>query len=102
MHDTPNKSLFKNSVRAYSHGCIRLHQPQKLLEFVSDSYLGAPYREIKSKLDTGDNQSLTLRDKIPVYIRYYTAFVDQNGGVNFGRDIYGYDKIQKKLLEKNN
>jgi len=102
MHDTPNKSLFKNSIRAYSHGCIRLHKPKKLLEFVSDSYLGASYRVIKSKLDTGENQSLPMSEKIPVYIRYYTAFVDKNGGVNFGRDIYGYDKIQKKMLEKNN
>jgi len=100
MHDTPTKSLFKNSVRAYSHGCIRLHKPQKLLEFVSDSYLGAPYKEIKSKLDTGENMSLTLKEEIPVYIRYYTAFVDKNGGVVFGKDIYGYDKIQKKLLHK--
>jgi len=102
MHDTPTKNLFNKTIRAYSHGCIRLHKPQKLLEFVSDTYLDAPYRVIKSKLDTGENQSLTLKEKIPVYIRYYTAFVDKNGGVNFGRDIYGYDKIQKKLLEKNN
>ncbi len=99
MHDTPSKKLFKKSVRAFSHGCIRLHNPQKLLEFVSDSYLGSPYDSIKSKLDTGENRSLSLNEKIPVYVRYYTAFVDEDGGVNFGKDIYGYDKIQQKLLK---
>jgi murein L,D-transpeptidase YcbB/YkuD len=99
MHDTPKRNLFKNSIRAYSHGCIRLHKPQKLLEFVSDDYLGLPYKDIKSRLDTGENQSLNMKEKIPVYIRYYSAFVDKNGGVVFGKDIYGYDKIQRKLLK---
>ena len=99
MHDTPTKRLFKKSVRAFSHGCIRLHNPQKLLEFVSDSYLDSPYDIIKSKLDTGENQSMILNEKIPVYIRYYTAFVDEKG-VNFSKDVYGYDKIHHKLLQK--
>lgn len=102
IHDTPSKNLFKKSVRAFSHGCIRLHNPQKLLEFVSDSYLGSPYNIIKSKLDTGENKSIILNEKIPVYIRYYTAFVDSQGGVNFSKDIYGYDKIHHKLLQKSN
>lgn len=102
MHDTPTKKLFKKSVRAFSHGCIRLHNPQKLLEFISDSYLGSPYTIIKSKLDTGENQTLSLNQKIPIYVRYYTAFVDERGGVNFSKDIYGYDKIHHKLLQKNN
>ncbi len=102
MHDTPSKKLFKKSVRAFSHGCIRLNNPQKLLEFVSNSYLESPYTIIKSKLDTGENQSLILNEKIPVYVRYYTAFVDEQGGVNFSNDLYGYDKIYQKLLHKNN
>ena len=102
MHDTPTKKLFKKSTRAFSHGCIRLNNPQKLLEFVSSSYLGSPYNVIKSKLDTGENYSITLNEKIPVYIRYYTAYVDENGGVKFSEDLYGYDKIHQKLLQKNN
>lgn len=100
MHDTPKKYLFKKSVRAYSHGCIRLQNPHKLLEFVSQDYLESPYKTIKNRLGTGENYSMPLNEKIPVYIRYYTAYVDEEGGVNFGKDIYGYDKIQKKLLKK--
>jgi murein L,D-transpeptidase YcbB/YkuD len=100
MHDTPTKKLFKKSVRAFSHGCIRLYQPQKLLEFISDTYLESPYENVKSKLDTGENQSLTFKERIPVYIRYYTAFVDEYGGVHFSNDIYGYDQIHQKLLKK--
>jgi murein L,D-transpeptidase YcbB/YkuD len=100
MHDTTQKKLFKKSVRAFSHGCIRLQEPQKLLEFISSDYLGDSYESIKEKLKTGENQSLSLNDKIPVYIRYYTAFVDEFGSVHFGKDIYGYDKIAQKLLGK--
>jgi murein L,D-transpeptidase YcbB/YkuD len=98
IHDTPKKKLFKKSVRAFSHGCIRLHKPQKLLEFVSEGYLGSSYRDIKSKLNTGNNISLGMNEKIPVYVRYYTAYVDENGAVVFTKDLYGYDKIAKKLL----
>ncbi len=101
MHDTPTKNLFKKSVRAYSHGCIRLHNPQKLLKFVSKDYLESSYESIKLKLDSGENYSISLNKKIPVYVRYYTAYVDENGGVVFSKDIYGYDKIHYKLLQKN-
>lgn len=99
MHDTPTKKLFKKSTRAFSHGCIRLHKPQKLLKFVSDSYLGSPYDVVKSQLDTGENRSMVLNEKIPVYIRYYTAFVGDHG-VNFSNDVYGYDKIHRKILQQ--
>ncbi len=98
LHDTDTKNLFKKPVRAFSHGCIRLYQPQKFLKFVSNNYMDNSYEDVKTKLDSKENESLTLNDKIPVYIRYYTAFVDGDGGVHFGRDIYGYDKIQQKIL----
>ncbi len=102
MHDTPSKNLFKKPVRAFSHGCIRLYKPQKLLEFISSDYLGNAYEAVKTKLETGENISISLSKKIPIYIRYYTSYVDNNVGVIFSQDVYGYDKIHQKLLEKNN
>ncbi len=97
MHDTNEKKLFKKSVRAYSHGCIRLQHPQKMLKFVSDNFLEKPYKNIKSILNKGENSSFMMKEKVPVYIRYYTAWVDENG-VNFRSDIYGYDKIAANSL----
>lgn len=99
MHDTPQKKLFQNSKRAYSHGCIRLAKPQKLLEFVSNNYTATPYKKVQSLQKSGKSQSLKLDYDIPVHIRYYTAWADDEG-VHFGTDIYGYDKIQLKLLNK--
>ncbi len=92
MHDTNEKKLFKKTVRAYSHGCIRLHRPQKMLEFISENFLQKPYKSVKSMLDKGENSSLQMKERVPVYIRYYTAWVDENG-VNFRSDVYGYDKV---------
>lgn len=100
MHDTPQKALFKNSKRAYSHGCIRLHKPLELLEYMSSNYTESNYSDVKKMLKSGKSQSLSLDYGIPVFIRYYTAWTDSDGGVSFRNDIYGYDKIQDKLLEK--
>ncbi len=97
MHDTNEKRLFKSRVRAYSHGCIRLQDPQKMLWFVAENFLEKPYSDIKALLKKGENTSLNLSEKIPVYIRYYTSWVNEDG-VNFRRDIYGYDRIMSKLI----
>lgn len=99
MHDTNEKRLFKRAIRAYSHGCIRLHHPQKMLAFVAENYLDKSYDTIKNMLKKSENTSLTLQERVPVYIRYYTVWVDDDG-VNFRPDIYGYDKIMAKLIRK--
>jgi murein L,D-transpeptidase YcbB/YkuD len=99
MHDTPQKKYFKKSVRAFSHGCIRLAEPRKLLEFVSNNYMMTPFSEVKSFQKTGENKSMKLDKKIPVYVRYYTTTVNPDGGVRFFNDIYGYDRMQLKLIE---
>ena len=97
MHDTNEKKLFKRPIRAYSHGCIRLQQPQKMLEFISENYLPKSYDSIKAELKKGENSSIQMKEKIPVYIRYYTVWSDQNG-LNFRNDIYGYDKAAAESL----
>jgi murein L,D-transpeptidase YcbB/YkuD len=97
MHDTNEKKLFKRRMRAFSHGCIRLQNPQKMLEFVSENFLDKPYEAVKALMNRGDKTSLNLSERIPVYIRYYTSWVNEDG-VNFRSDIYGYDKIQSKLM----
>ena len=80
MHDTPSKYLFKRTVRAYSHGCIRLEKP---LEFLN--LLGYDYTNSKNKW-------ITLEHKIPVYVEYHTVWLDDEGIIQFRPDIYGYEK----------
>jgi murein L,D-transpeptidase YcbB/YkuD len=80
MHDTPAKSLFKRTKRAYSHGCIRLEKPIELLEA-----LGYSYRP-------GKTAWITVQEKIPVFIEYHTVWIDENGEAQFRPDIYRYEK----------
>jgi len=80
MHDTPAKSLFNKRVRAFSHGCIRLEKPLELLNELGYSY------------DTTRHEKITLTKKIPVYVEYHTVWIDDDGIVQFRKDIYRYEK----------
>ena len=96
IHDTPSKRLFRKRVRAFSHGCVRLHNPDNLLRLLSDEHMSIGYGKIKKLLKTGNLKSIGLNKNLPVYIRYYTVFVTDDSTVKFSYDIYGYDKILLK------
>jgi murein L,D-transpeptidase YcbB/YkuD len=97
FHDTPAKSLFNSDKRAFSHGCIRLSEPEKLAEYLlKDQTEWSPDR-ILDAMNSGQEQYVKLKHPVPVLITYYTAWVDENGVLNFRDDIYGHDAtlIQK-------
>ena len=100
FHDTPAKSLFSKDVRAYSHGCIRLSDPEKLANYLlKDKPQWTPER-IDTAMNNGNEQFVALKDPIPVFITYYTAWVDDAGVLNFRNDIYGHDKeIARKMFD---
>ncbi len=100
MHDTDEKRFFKSSVRAYSHGCIRLQRPQELLEYITQNYTSESLDQIESLKKSKKNHSIRLNRTIPVHIRYFTAWVNEDGGVSFRKDIYGYDKMQLALMNR--
>ncbi len=95
MHDTQAKSLFKRQKRAYSHGCIRLAEPQKLLKHLSDHYTSQGYEAIQKRSGTKKTNYVNLKQHIPVHIVYFTAYVDEDGVLRFFDDVYGFDKSQK-------
>ena len=100
FHDTPAKSLFNKDVRAYSHGCIRLSDPEKLADYLlKDNSKWTP-EKIKEAMNSGEEQFVAVKDPVPVFITYYTAWVDDKGLLNFRTDIYGHDKeIAEKMFE---
>ncbi|WP_121810480.1 L,D-transpeptidase family protein [Mucilaginibacter kameinonensis] len=91
LHDTPSRSLFGESSRAFSHGCIRVGEPAKLASFVLnyDSTWTAP--RINKAMHLGKEQVVKLKKKLPVFIAYFTAFTDRNNLLNFRKDIYDRD-----------
>jgi murein L,D-transpeptidase YcbB/YkuD len=87
LHDTPNHELFKQDVRAFSHGCIRVEKPAELAQWV----LGWPADKVQSEMDNPpDNKSVKVPQKIPVYITYFTTYIN-DGQLYFGNDLYNRD-----------
>lgn len=92
FHDSPHKELFKKKQRAYSHGCIRLANAEKLANYLLKENSEWTSEKIQEAMNSGKEQYVKIKDPIPVLINYYTAWVDENGVLQFRKDIYGHDK----------
>jgi len=91
LHDTPDRNLFARPQRALSHGCIRVDDPRDLARILLDSNdWSRP--AIDGAIASGETQSVPLPHRVPVYVLYWTAFVDPDGTVEFRDDLYGRDK----------
>jgi hypothetical protein len=95
MHDTPAKSLFKRKVRAYSHGCVRLGKPMKMLEFIAKNYTNTPMEKVKEEYKSKKTKFISLTKHLPVHTAYLTTYITEEGKLHIFSDIYKYDKIQK-------
>ena len=95
MHDTPNKSLFKRSSRAFSHGCVRLHKPKDMLKFISQNYTAHDYADVTTKYNSKKTHYLKITKRLPVHTAYFTAYVEDSGKLLSFGDPYGYDKSQQ-------
>ena len=99
FHDTPAKELFNKTVRAFSHGCIRLSEPEKLADYLLKDNSKWTDEKINEAMNSDTEQFVALKTPVPVFITYYTAWVDENGKLNFRNDIYNHDsEIAKKMF----
>lgn len=92
LHDTPNDQLFNQTKRGFSHGCVRVEEPIKLAEYLLRNKAGWDRQTIMDTIQARREKYVTLDEKLPVYLVYFTAWVDDAGNVNFRDDIYGHDK----------
>eukprot|EP01013_Petalomonas_cantuscygni_P015065 TRINITY_DN3088_c0_g3_i1.p1 TRINITY_DN3088_c0_g3~~TRINITY_DN3088_c0_g3_i1.p1 ORF type:complete len:617 (-),score=144.59 TRINITY_DN3088_c0_g3_i1:107-1957(-) len=95
MHDTPQKSYFERDMRALSHGCVRLSDPNKMAAAV----LGVPESDIDEYIATGKNTPVDVPERFPVYVAYFTAWPDANGEVQYYDDVYKRDMYLKRAME---
>jgi murein L,D-transpeptidase YcbB/YkuD len=102
FHDTPSKSLFGQDKRAFSHGCIRLSEPQKMAEWLLRDYPEWSTEKIVSAMNQTSEKIVKLKAAVPVFIIYYTAWVDHDGLLNFRDDVYQHDSeiLQKMFTSK--
>lgn len=100
LHDTPSKGLFTRESRAFSHGCIRVAKPKQLAEALMKNDPKWNMEKIEQKMAAGDEYWYTLPEKIPVYIGYFTSWVDADGNLSFYEDVYERDPALAALLFK--
>jgi murein L,D-transpeptidase YcbB/YkuD len=93
MHDTPQKQLFNADVRAFSHGCMRVRNPQRLAELLLAEDQGWPAQRVAAAIAPGaaQNSAVNIGRKIPVHITYFTAAVVQDGTLKLFPDVYGHE-----------
>jgi murein L,D-transpeptidase YcbB/YkuD len=91
LHDTPSKGLFKESNRAFSHGCIRVENPKKLLLYLIRNDASLNLEKVDSIFKTDKEFGIPIKPTVPVYIVYFTSWVDSAGQLNFRNDIYNLD-----------
>jgi murein L,D-transpeptidase YcbB/YkuD len=94
MHDTlpVRKKFFQKAVRTIGHECVRMEKPQTFAEILLGEGKGWSAGQVKELWDKGVNSSVTLDEKIPVHMTYFTTVVDDTGKLKTFGDVYGLDK----------
>ena len=104
LHDTNQRYLFKNGSRAYSHGCVRVQDWQKLANYIArndsiNQKPGDPPRynadSISQWITQKKYRRIEIKNPIPLYIQYFSC-EGKNGHIRFFDDLYGDDKILRE------
>ena len=100
LHDTPGKHLFAKQNRSLSHGCVRLGDARKMAGYLLRNDASWTAIKIDSAMHQQKEKWVTLKKTMPVFIAYFTSWVDSNGVLQFRKDIYNHDTQLEQLLFK--
>ncbi|MBL8958968.1 MAG: L,D-transpeptidase family protein [Gemmatimonadetes bacterium] len=100
LHDTNEKHLFKRTARAFSHGCVRVAEPQKLAQWVLAGDTAWSLDRMKKAMKAEKPELVKLSEHIPVLLVYHTAAVDTAGVLRSYSDVYKYNDELATLLAK--
>ena len=93
MHDTPDKWMFRDAKRTHSHGCLRVWKPMELAEIILSEDKGWDKAKVAEVSRSGPlNNEIEITKEIPVHLTYFTAWVGDDGRVQFFNDVYGHEK----------
>jgi murein L,D-transpeptidase YcbB/YkuD len=99
LHDTPSKNLFEETQRDFSHGCIRVAEPERLALYLLRKNAKWNIEKVNKVLQTNIKTDISVLPTIPVYITYFTTWVDDKGQLNFRNDVYNLDsKLSKEIF----
>ena len=100
LHDTTQKHLFSKAVRAESHGCVRVQNPDAFATVLLAHDQDWSAAQVSSAMHgTIDANKIYMKNQIPVYLTYFTATVDENGSLQQFRDLYGHDRRMNAALK---
>jgi murein L,D-transpeptidase YcbB/YkuD len=99
LHSTPAQSLFAEARRDFSHGCIRVSDPAGLAQYVLRDSPEWTREKILAAMNGDKPLTVTLKNRIRVFIVYGTAIATEKGNVLFFDDIYRHDERLQKALE---
>jgi L,D-transpeptidase YcbB len=102
LHDTPAKTGFEKDRRAFSHGCIRVAEPQKLANYILRKQAEWQPARIATAMNAGKEQYVKINEPLPVLITYLTAWVDAKGLLQFRPDVYNRDERLAKIMMEGN
>ena len=100
LHSTPDKDLFKKTVRNFSSGCIRVGEPNKLAVFVLNRSDEWPLDKVDMAMEGNETRNIKVKPPVPVYITYFTIDGNDQGHLNFYDDIYGQNALIWQELVK--
>jgi murein L,D-transpeptidase YcbB/YkuD len=91
LHDTPSQALFDRVERDFSHGCVRLDQPDALAQYVLRDQPAWTPEKIDAAMHTGVEHAVKLKQPLPIYLVYFTAW-EEYGELKTVPDVYGLDR----------
>jgi murein L,D-transpeptidase YcbB/YkuD len=98
LHSTPAQALFEETRRDFSHGCVRVSDPVALAQYVLRDSPEWTRERILAAMNGPAPVTVTLKNRIRVFIVYGTALATEQGGVLFFDDIYGHDRRLEAAL----
>ena len=100
LHDTPKRSLFEETVRDFSSGCIRIERPMDVASYLLTGDPQWTKEKLLKIIEAGERQTIKLKRPITVHLQYWTAWVDDNNVLHFRDDIYDRDKPLARALKE--
>ncbi|MCP5361725.1 MAG: L,D-transpeptidase family protein [Hyphomicrobiales bacterium] len=104
MHGTPDQNLFSNEARAFSSGCIRVEDPLQMAYFVMEQNEGYDRQKIENMYNGSDKEAsqsprrVALSEPLKIHVMYLTAWIDEDGTVQFRDDVYSRDEQLTEAL----
>jgi murein L,D-transpeptidase YcbB/YkuD len=98
LHDTPSRELFAQTERGFSSGCIRIERPLEFAEYLLRQDPQWTGEGIRSAIGRRVETAVMLPEPVPIHIQYWTAWVGEDGLLQFRRDLYGRDAVVARAL----